>query len=220
MKIYAVVPVYNESPTKLNSVLADLSRFVDDIVVIDDGSNNYSYKLQVTSYKLLTHDLNRGQGAALQTGTDYAVRQGADIIVHFDADGQHNADDIPDLIKPIQTGQADFVFGSRFLGKNSNMPWSKKNILQPMARFVNLIFTNLKLSDAHNGLRAFNVKIADKIYLTQDRMAHNTEYSRLVKKNNIRYAEAAVKVNYSEYGQGVKDGVRVVRELVTGKIIK
>ncbi|NMB48493.1 glycosyltransferase family 2 protein [Candidatus Kuenenbacteria bacterium] len=222
MKITAVVPVYNENPEKLAGVLANLKNYVDDIVVVDDGSaiaiSNFQFP--ISNLTLLRHEINRGQGAALQTGTDFAVQNGAEIIIHFDADGQHNPEDIPILVKPIEEGRADFVFGSRYLTKNNQIPWTKKNILHPIARLVNYLLTGLNLSDAHNGLRAFSARIADKVYLSQDRMAHATEYLQLVKKNKIRYTEVAVRVNYQNYGQGLKGGLKVVRELLTGKIIK
>lgn len=230
MNIFAVVPVYNEETERLISVLKRLKNFVDEIVVVDDGSTDYvSFKIfnfepQILNsgkkFYLLRHEINRGQGAALQTGTDLALKRGADIIIHFDSDGQHNAEDIPALIQPIKEGKVDFVFGSRFLGKISNMPWSKKNILQPIARLINFIFTGLKLSDAHNGMRAFSFAVADKIYLNQDRMAHATEIMYLVKKNKIKYTEVPVKINYNQYGQGIGDGMRVVKELIFGKILQ
>lgn len=218
MKITIVVPVYNENPEKLGNVLSNLKNFVDEIVMVDDGSD-YNYALPVTHYILLKHKINRGQGAALQTGTDFAVQNGADIIVHFDADGQHNPADIPNLIKPLLENKADIVFGSRYLSKTNQIPWLKNFFIHPVAKIVNYLFTGLKLSDAHNGLRAFNFRVADQIRLSQDRMAHATEYLQLVKKNKIRYTEVAVLVNYSQYGQGLKAGIKIIKELLTGKIL-
>ncbi|NMC51467.1 glycosyltransferase family 2 protein [Candidatus Kuenenbacteria bacterium] len=220
MKTTAVVPVYNENQEQLAQVLAGLKNYVDDIVVVDDGSVP-NYSLLITHCTLLRHELNRGQGAALQTGTDFAVKNGAEIIIHFDSDGQHNPEDIPALIKPIEEGKVDFVFGSRYLLENTNkVPWTKKHFLHPLARLVNYLFTGLKLSDAHNGLRAFRADIANKIELTQDRMAHATEIMRLVKQNKIRYTEVAVRIDYHRYGQGLKGGIKVIKELVAGRIIK
>ncbi|HOZ37113.1 MAG TPA: glycosyltransferase family 2 protein [bacterium] len=222
MKTTAVVPVYNENPEKLAQVLSNLKNYVDDIVVVDDGSaiaiSNFQFP--ISNLTLLRHEINRGQGAALQTGTDFAVQNGAEIIIHFDSDGQHNPEDIPALIKPIEEGRVDFVFGSRYLSENNNIPWTKKHLLHPLARLVNYLFTGLKLSDAHNGLRAFRADIADQIQLTQDRMAHATEIMRLVKQNKIRYTEVAVRIDYHRYGQGFKGGLKVIRELLTGKIIR
>ena len=265
MKTTTVVPFYNENPDQVAEILANLQNYVDAIVVVDDGSKiNQQSAISNQQLSWLRHELNRGQGAALQTGTDYAIKNGAEIIIHFDSDGQHNPEDIPALIKPIQEGRVDFVFGSRYkktcperseaeprepmpqrshvnygefgsrrdpsthpenqtgFGRDRflNIPPTKKYLLHPLARFINYLFTGLKLSDAHNGLRAFRASIADQIYLTQDRMAHATEIMRLVKQNKIRYTEVAVRVNYSQYGQGLKGGVKIVRELLTGKIVK
>ncbi|MFH1890161.1 MAG: glycosyltransferase family 2 protein [Candidatus Kuenenbacteria bacterium] len=223
MKIFAVLPVYNENPEKLSQLLEKLKNFVDEVVVVDDGSKTVISN-QLTGNKgkivILRHQINRGQGAALQTGTDYAIREGADIIVHLDSDGQHRPEDIPALIRPIQEDKVDFVFGSKFLGQYNKIPWTKKYIIVPIARIINYIFTGLELSDAHNGMRAFSAKVAHEVYIAQDKMAHNTEYSYLVKKNNIKYTEVPVKVIYHEYGQGIGGGVRILKELVMGKILK
>ena len=219
MKTTAIIPVLNENPDKLESVLTQLKDYVDEIIVVDDGSD-IEYNISIPNCHFLKHKINRGQGAALQTGTDYAIRHGADITLHFDGDGQHRAQDIPDLIKPILDNQADYVFGSRFLGKKSNLPWTKEHIILPVSKVINRLFSGLKLTDVHNGIRAFRSSIADQVYLSQDGMAHATEYPYLVKKNNIKYAEAPVKFIYHGYGQGIGGGIKILKELFTGKIIK
>jgi len=217
MKISAIVPVYNEDQRELNILLQELDGFVDSVIIVDDGSIP---RLDFKNYTLLRHAINRGQGAALQTGTDFAIAHGANIIVHFDADCQHRPVDIVALIKPIQDGQADFVFGSRFLGEKNDMPWSKKYFIHPLARIINLIFTGLKLSDVHNGLRAFSSSVASRVHLSQDRMAHNNEYSYLVKKNKIKYSEVPVRVIYHRYGQTAIGGFKILKELFLGKLLK
>ncbi len=223
MKIAVIIPVWNEDLKKLDLILAKLLKIVDMIVVVDDGStNNFNLELLTSNSKIvfLRHKINRGQGAALQTGTDYAVQHGVDIIIHFDADGQHQVEDIPDLIKPLQQNKVDFVFGSRFLGKKSNLPWSKQYLILPLAKIINYLFTGLKLTDTHNGIRAFKTKVAQKLYLTQDKMAHASEYPYLVKKNKISFTEVPVKIIYHEYGQGISGGFKILKELFTSKIIK
>ncbi|NCP17163.1 glycosyltransferase family 2 protein [Candidatus Kuenenbacteria bacterium CG_4_8_14_3_um_filter_39_15] len=222
MKTTAVVPVYNENPDKLNSFLNELKSYVDDIVVVDDGSlaaiSNFQFP--ISNLSLLRHELNRGQGAALQTGTDYAIKHGARIIVHIDGDGQHKPENIPSLINPIKENKADIVFGSKFLDKTNHIPWTKKHLIIPIARIINYIFTGLKLTDVHNGLRAFTASAADKLPITQNRMAHASEYPYLVKKNKLKYMEVPVKVVYENYGQGVSAGFKILKELITEKIIK
>ncbi len=223
MRVATIVPVYNEHPNRLKKILSDLANYVDHIIVVDDGSDQpIETIIQATLPKVdvLRHKINRGQGAALQTGTNWAIQQAADIIVHFDGDGQHTPADIPEIIQPIIKGGADYVFGSRFLGKSSNIPWFKKYIILPISRIINYIYSGLKLTDVHTGIRAFNKKIHKQIYLSHDQMAHNSEYSYLVKKNNIKYAEVPVKISYHEFGQGIGGGFKILKELITGKIIK
>jgi glycosyltransferase involved in cell wall biosynthesis len=220
MKITAVVPIYNIPDDILGQVLEKLGHYVEEIVVIDDGSTiNVKRPNLNNQCRVLRHVINRGQGAALQTGTAYALDHGADIIVHFDGDGQHCPEDISELIKPLKENQADIVFGSRFLGKKSAIPFSKKYLILPMAKIINRLFTGLKLSDAHNGLRAFRAEVAAKLILTQDRMAHSSEYPYLVKKNHLRYAESPMTVIYHHYGQGLVGGIKIIKELIINKII-
>ncbi len=222
MKVVAVLPVYNEQPAIVSQIVQNLRKYVNEIIIVNDGStDNFNYSLlKKEDIHLLKHLINRGQGAALQTGTDYALKIGADIIVHFDADGQHQTEDIPALIKPLQQNTADFVFGSRFLNGSSCLPFFKKYFILPLAKLVNYLFTGLKLTDAHNGLRAFNRTAAKKIHLTQDRMAHATQYPYLVKKYKIKYTEVPVKIIYHEFGQGLGGGIKIIKELLIDKIIK
>ncbi len=223
MKIAVIIPVWNENLKRLNLILTKLKKRVDSIILVNDGSTaDFDTSLLDLDNKIiiLHHQINRGQGAALQTGTDYAVQHGADIIIHFDADGQHQAEDIPDLIEPLKQNKVDFVFGSRFLGKQSNIPWSKKNIILPIAKLINYLFTGLKLTDTHNGIRAFKAGVAQQLYLSQDKMAHASEYPYLVKKNKISFTEVPVKIIYHNYGQGIGGGFKILKELFTSKIIK
>jgi polyprenyl-phospho-N-acetylgalactosaminyl synthase len=216
MKTVAIVPAYNEPKERLSSFLSRLNQYVDAIVVVDDASNsNYEF-----GYTVLKHKINRGQGAALQTGTDYAMKNGADIIVHMDGDGQHKPENIPNLINPIKEKKADVVFGSKILDKSNKIPWTKKYLIIPVAKIINYLFTGLRLTDVHNGMRAFSSSVAPKLYLTQDRMAHASEYPYLVKMHKLRYLEVPVKVVYNEYGQGIAGGFKILKELFTAKLIK
>ena len=128
-KIFIIIPAYNESAS-IASVIKDIKAANKEwqIVVVDDGSGDETAEFaESAGAVVLRHLINRGQGAALKTGTDYAIMNGAAVIVHFDADGQFLANEISDVIAPIISGQADIVFGSRFLsapdGKKSNIPW-------------------------------------------------------------------------------------------------
>lgn len=221
MKIYIVIPAFNESQ-HISKVINDLkANGYENIVVVDDGSIDETYeKVKNAKINVLRHVVNRGMGAALQTGSTFALSKGADIIVHFDADGQMLAGDIKFMIAPIINNQADVTLGSRFLSKKNEMPWSKKYLIQPLSKVVNYFFTRLWLTDAHNGFRAMSRKAAEKIQITQDRMAHNTEIVEKIKNYNLRFKEIPVDIKYYEYGQSVAGGFKILRDLLLGKLIR
>lgn len=193
-----------------------------NIVVVDDASTDHTYERACENgVVVLRHLVNRGQGAALRTGTEWALLHGAEIIIHFDADDQFVARELPEFIKPLQTGQADAVFGSRFLGaRTREIPWTKRAVILPLARLINWYITGIKLSDAHNGLRAFTRAAALKIHITQDRMAHNSNIVAEIKKNHLRFKELPVTVYYHSYGQRAWEGLIIIKDLLLDRLIK
>ena len=218
MKIFAVVPIYNEKQERVTSVLKDLEKFVDEIIVVDDGSIESIKVSEYQSVRVLKHRLNRGQGAALETGTEYALEQGADAIVHFDGDGQFVAEEIKAMIEPVIKGEVDITLGTRFFkDSDSKIPFLKRVIILPVAKIINYLFTGLKLTDAHCGFRAMNRKAAEFLKVEQDRMSHATEIVAKIKKNNLRYKEMPVTVIYHQFGQGVGGGIKIIRELLFSK---
>lgn len=220
-KIFTVIPAYNEEKN-IGKVIRDIKAYFPEIeaVVVDDGSRDNTKKIAKESGAIVLHHIiNRGQGAALQTGNEFAIKNGADVIVHFDGDGQHKIDDIRKLIKPILDGDAQVVLGSRFLGKKSNIPLTKKFFILKPALLVNYLFTGIILTDAHNGLRAMTAEAAKKIIIVQDKMAHNTEIISEIKRNNLKYKEVPVEIIYSEYGQGFFDGLKILKDLVIKKVL-
>lgn len=221
MKIYIVIPAFNEAQ-HINKVIKDLKdNGYENIVVVDDGSVDQTYKqVKDTQVQVLQHVVNRGMGAALQTGNSFALLQGAEVIVHFDADGQMLASDIKAMVEPLINSQVDVTLGSRFLSARDEMPWSKKYLIQPLAKIINYFFTRLWLTDAHNGFRALSASAAEKIQITQDRMAHNTEIVEKIKKYNLKYKEIPVTIKYFEYGQSIGGGFKILRDLLLGKLIR
>ena len=216
----AIVPAYNEEKN-IGSVVRSLFGHVDEVVVIDDASQDQTVSLaKEAGAKVLSHELNRGQGAALQTGHDYAMSQKADFVLHFDGDGQFDVHDIEPALKFLQEKNTDILFGSRFLDTRSKIPWTKKFFILPVARLVNRFFARISLSDAHNGFRILNKKALECIKISQDRMAHATEIVQLVQKHNLDYVEFPVKVVYREYGQRVSGGFRILKDLFFGRFVK
>ncbi len=219
MNIYIIIPVFNEE-NNIQTTLGDLKQYGYTIIVVDDGSKDKTVEIvESMNVKVLKHKVNRGQGAALQTGTTYAVQKGADIIVHFDGDGQFLAQEIKDLIEPIKFENLDITLGSRFLKENKGMPWLKKYIIHPVSRVINTIFTRIKLTDVHCGFRALSKQAAEKIYITQDGMSHGTEIISQIKKYGLKYREVPVTVIYKEFGQGIKGGFNILKELLLGKFV-
>ncbi|MDP2946125.1 MAG: glycosyltransferase family 2 protein [bacterium] len=219
MKIFIVIPCYNEAE-HLAKVIQSIKQY-GQAVVVDDGSTDNSFTIAKNSGAVtLRHLVNRGMGAALETGDRYALNQVADIVVHFDADGQHLAEEIPKLVQPIISGQVDVVLGSRFLNKTSSIPFFKKYfILKPSVLLQNLLL-GVKLTDAHNGFRALSLRALEKISITQDSMAHATEIIEQIKQSGLAYQEAPVTVIYHEFGQGFLSGFMILKDLFFGKINK
>ncbi|TAN32756.1 glycosyltransferase family 2 protein [Patescibacteria group bacterium] len=213
--ICIVVPAYNEEK-KIGRVVRGLFEHgFENVVVVDDGSDDRTAEEALAAgATVLRHELNRGQGAALQTGNEYALARGAEMAVHFDADAQHNPADIGPATETLRQSGADILLGSRFLDNRSKMPWFKKHVLLPVGRWINYVFTGLKLSDAHNGFRILTRRALEKLNITQDRMAHNTELVAQIKKHGLKHIEFPVEVTYHEYGQRAGDGFKIIGELL------
>ena len=217
MSTYIIIPAFNESPG-LAAVLESLLPLNYGIIVIDDGSTDETYKIAGTfPVLLIRHVLNLGQGAALETGMEAARKLNADFVIHFDADGQHNPSDIAQLLVPLQKDEADIVFGSRFLEKKpSGLNFTKKIILKA-GRWINYLITGILLTDAHNGLRAFNKKALHSIHFHQPGMAHASEILYEVRRKSLRYLEMPVHIRYTDYskrkGQGLLNSVNILFHL-------
>lgn len=218
-KIYCIIPAYNESKT-IADVINHVKDYVGQIVVVDDGSSDDTFILAENCGAIvLKHLVNRGQGAALQTGMDFALGQGAEIIVHFDADGQFLATEISEVIAPIVAGKADVVFGSRFLEKDSQMPALKKNIIMPIARLISRFVLGVKVSDPQSGFRAMNKKSANKIKIYNDGMAHCSEILVKVISSDLRWTEVPITVIYNEFGLSFLGGFKIIKDLFLAKLI-
>lgn len=220
MKVFCVIPAWNEAST-IFQVVDQVKHQVDEVVVVDDGSIDDTVKLANSAGAIvLSHQINRGQGAALRTGTQYALDHEADIIVHFDADGQFVAEEIPEAVAVIANNEVEAVFGSRFLGKEHNLPPFKKRILMPLARLFNLIFLGVKFNDPQNGFRVLSALAARQLDWQQDKMAHCSEILWLTKLRKIKYQEIGVTVRYHNFGQNMSGGWRIITDLLLGRFLK
>ena len=219
MKIFVVIPAYNEEKTIERVIDSLILEGYKNIVVVDDGSKDQTYNIAKSKgVTVLKHIINRGQGAALQTGTIYSLIKGAEIIVHFDADGQHKAEEIEDLIIPIRRGIVEVSLGSRFLKKNKT-PFIRKVILKG-AILIIWTFYGLKLTDAHNGFRALVREAAKKIKITSDGMEHASQIIEQIKNKKIRYKEVPVTIVYQKNinGQKNSNSIKILSKMTARRI--
>jgi glycosyltransferase involved in cell wall biosynthesis len=214
--VTVVIAAYNEGAV-IAAVVAAVARAGYAVVVVDDGSrDDTGTRAREAGARLVTHPINLGQGAALQTGIDFALRSGADVVVTFDADGQHRAGDIARLVETLASRQVDYVLGSRFLGGAINLSVARRLVLTAAVWFTRFT-TGLALTDTHNGLRAMTARGAAAISLRQDRMAHASEILEQIAQSGLPYVESPVTIEYSAYslakGQRLSDAFAILLDL-------
>jgi glycosyltransferase involved in cell wall biosynthesis len=214
--VWVVIAAYNEAGV-IARVIADVRRRGYPVVVVDDGSADATAEIAgQADAVVISHPVNLGQGAALQTGIEYALAEGADFVVTFDADGQHRPDDIAALLKALADNKADFALGSRFLGASIDLPTSRRVLLKAATLFTRLT-TGLRVTDTHNGLRAMTKRGASRIMLRQNRMAHASELLEQIARSGLRYVEVPVTIEYSAYslakGQKLSDSLAILVDL-------
>lgn len=196
MRVAVIIPTYNESGRVEKTVSSILDQNFD-IVVVDDGSKDDTEALlKSLPITYLKHLVNRGQGAALKTGTEYALEKNYDVVVHFDADGQHRVEDLKSIIKKLEVTDLDVVLGSRFMNDQTEFPWQKKIILSLAKIFSNKIL-QLNFTDPQSGLRGFRLQKYEKMNWQKDDFQHCSEILSLVLKNNLKFEEIPIVVNYN-----------------------
>jgi glycosyltransferase involved in cell wall biosynthesis len=221
--VWIVIPAFNEA-----SVLADVVRNVrksfPKVVVVDDHSTDNTGDLALDAGAfVIRHPINMGQGASLQTGIDFALRQGADVIVTFDADGQHVPADAVKMVERLIADNLDVVLGSRFKGAAEGIS-GKKKLLLTLATFYTRLTTGLDLSDTHNGLRAMSRQAAQLIRIRQNRMAHASEILHQISQLNLSFDETSCTIRYTDYstrkGQRLSGALDILLDLYVRKLYK
>lgn len=199
--VWAIVRCFNEA-TVVRKVVEELRGYLPNVIGVDDGSSDDSAReLAAAGAYVVRHPLNLGAGAALQTGIETALLDPrAQYFVCFDADGQHRPEDAARMVDRLRSEDRDIVIGSRFLGTASNIPQGRRALLR-MARVFERFSSGLSLTDAHNGLRAFNRRFAEAVELTMTDMAYASEFIALIARGNFRYAEEPVTIEYTDYSR-------------------
>ena len=222
-RTWIVIAAYNEG-NAIGDVVAELVPSYRNVVVVDDGSHDTTGDAALSAGAIvLRHVINRGQGAALQTGISYALSQNADFIVTFDADGQHRMTDLPHMIGPLERGECEIALGSRFLEHGEAVPFARRVLLGGAVIFTRLT-SGVKLTDAHNGLRAFTRRAAMKIDIQLDRMAHASEIIDQIRQSGLPYREVPVHIRYTDYsmakGQRGSAAFRVALDYLIGRVMR
>lgn len=217
--VAVVVPAFNEE-NKVLETISGLEYFFQNIVVIDDGSSDRTTELaKSTKHTVLTHPINLGQGAALQTGITKALEnESIKYILTFDADGQHSVSSAVSMIEALKASDCNIMLGSRFLETEAlNMPAKKKIILR-----LGILFTRfdsgLKVTDTHNGLRVMDRNFASSLKINHAGMAHASEILNHIRNVNAKWQEFPAQIYYTEYsiskGQSIFNAINILTEMI------
>lgn len=222
-RVWVVMPAFNEGKVIAATVRDVLARF-PNLVIIDDCSRDHTGEIaRAAGATVLRHSVNLGQGAALQTGIDFAREQGAEEVVTFDSDGQHRVEDALAMVIARRAEDLDVALGSRFLGDAVGMSAAKGRFLKA-AVFYTRWTTGLALTDTHNGLRVLGPKALREIRIRQNRMAHASEILSLIAETKLRYREFPITITYSAYsmakGQRMTGAVNILLDLFIRKLYR
>lgn len=220
---WVIIPMFNEGAV-IHRVAREVLMAFPNLVVVDDGSTDDALEQSARAgATVLRHPINLGQGAALQTGIKYALQRGADYIVTFDADGQHQVKDAVAMLDMLQKENFDVVLGSRFIGTTIDMSFGRRLLLKAAIIYTK-ITTGLNLTDAHNGLRVFSRTAAMNINIRQNRMAHASEILEQISAKKMRYVEYGNTIRYTDYsklkGQKPSNAINIIVDLMVGRLGK
>ena len=218
--VYLVVPAFNEEKT-VSQIIERIAEKGYNVILVNDGSKDKTLELAIESKRkypnqifVVSHVINRGLGAALKTGMVVALNKGAKYIVTFDADGQHEIEDIPKVCKPLKEGEADVVIGARPF---EDMPLSK-SFANYIMNALTLIFYGRNVKDSQSGLRAFTAHAADVINIVSRGYGVSSEFIKEISDKNLRLAEVTITTIYTpetqNKGTDAIVGLRILTKMV------
>lgn len=224
MKTVIVMPAYNEGRYITNVIAACQAEGFQDIVVVDDGSNdNTAAVARNAGARVVSHIINRGVGAATQTGLETAKKLNPDVVVTIDADGQHSPSDIPRVVAAHVEHKNDITIGSRFLTKNNTVPLSRR-FYNKIANLVSFLLSGRVVSDSQSGFKVFSRKALDKICLTSNGYEFSIELIRIAGNFKLAVGEVPVSVVYTPYslskGQHLAAGFKTVFKLILQSLMR
>jgi glycosyltransferase involved in cell wall biosynthesis len=214
-KIVAAIPCLNEQRC-IGSVVVITKKFVDSVIVIDDGSTDATSEVAAEAgASVHKHDQNRGYGAAIRSALEKGRQLGADILITLDGDGQHDPRDIPNLIKPLLEGQADIVVGSRFLGQAKKPP-PYRRLGQRILTTVTNLGSGQAVSDSQSGFRAYSSKALRELILAESGMSASSEIQFAIGRSGLKVAEVPIDVSYMDRAKRnpIGHAIRVLSRLL------
>ena len=217
---YVILPAYNEA-TRIQPVIEEIAEKGYRMVIVNDGSSDNTLEVIKESQKkypksiyIYSHIINRGVGVAMQTGFDAVLRYNPKYIVNMDSDGQHSADDLDNVLKPLVTGEAEAVIGVRPL---EDMPFSR-NFANSVMNLLTRIFYHVSVSDSQTGFRAITIDALKKININARGYLISSEFIREVNDNNIPFAEVPIKTIYTPEtqakGTNVKEAIKILIQMI------
>ena len=218
--VYVVIPAYNEETT-VSPVIEEVAKRGYHVVLVNDGSSDNTLENAKKSQKkypnkiiIVSHIINRGLGAALNTGIEDALRHKAEYILTFDADGQHEVNDIKKVCKPLKDKEADAVIGARPF---EDMPLSK-NFANTMMNLLTRIFYRVNVKDSQSGLRAFTAEAASKINVVSQGYGVSSEFIKEIKDNKLKLAEVTITTIYTDEtaqkGTNLFVGIKIMLKMI------
>ena len=213
---YVVLPAYNEA-TRIKPVLEDIARKGYNMVIVNDGSSDNTLDVikqvkkefpdKIHIFSLM---INRGVGIATQTGFEAVLRFNPKYVVSMDSDGQHSADDLDEMIKPLVSGEAEAVIGVRPF---EDMP-KTRSFANSVMNFLTKIFYRVDVSDSQTGFRAITVDALDKISINATGYLISSEFIREVNDNNIPFAEVPIQTIYTPETQAKGTNMAVALKIL------
>ena len=195
MKIIIGIPAFNEEKN-IGPIVAKLKKKYDQVIVCDDGSSDMTETIASSlGAHVIKHEKNLGYGSAIKTIFNEAGKLEGDILVTFDADGQHQISEIESVLQPIFENKADIVIGSRFLGETKDLPKYRKIGIKTITGLTN-VMTGSKITDSQSGFRAYSKKVLKEISPTESGMGISTEILIKASKKEMRIVEIPITISY------------------------
>ena len=222
MKTILIIPAFNEEKA-IGDVIEKSFQYVDDILVVDDGSKDNTYEIvKNTDVLIIRHETNLGKGVALRDAFNYIKNY--DIVVTIDGDGQHDPSEIPKLIKPIKEAKADLVNGSRYLdGFDDDTP-AYRRVGQRVLDIATNITSGTSVTDSQSGFRAFKGDTIKYYRFRDTGFGIESEMLADASENNLKIIEVPITVRYDVENSSTKGpvthGVGVLIKIIIDKIIR